>query len=72
VEFVKNKFKKMDFLAQIALLIFFLSPIVLIAGIIVIIKDKKNKKTGVKMVLGSVIIMIIGLGLCAAAINGNF
>lgn len=62
----------MDFLAQIAMLIFFLCPFVLIAGIIIISKNKENRQIGVKMVLGSVIIMIIGFGLCVAAVNGNF
>lgn len=62
----------MDFLAQIALLILFLCPFVFIADIIVISSNKEKRQTGVKMVLVSIIIMIIGLGICVAGENGNF
>jgi hypothetical protein len=40
----------MQFLDSLDFLIFFLSPLVLIVGIIVIISNKEKRQTGVKMI----------------------
>jgi hypothetical protein len=55
-----------DFLGQVIMLILILSPIVFVIGIILAAVSKDTKKLGVKLIIGSVITFIIGLGTCIA------
>ena len=64
----------MDFISSLIGLIFFCSPFAFIAGIIVAVSNKDNvkkKKVGHIMIITSVIVFIIGFGMCLSAVNGS-
>ena len=55
-----------EILASIGMGIVFLSPIVFLVGLIMMIVSSKNKKIGLKLLIGSIIAFVIGFGTCLA------
>ena len=61
----------MEILQNLAMIMIFGSPFVFIAGLIVTAVNKTDRKYGLYMVLGSVIIFIIGFGICLNTWNAS-
>jgi len=57
-----------DFLVSAAIIIVLISVLVFFVGIVFLFIDK-NKKTGLKLIIGSIIAFIIGFGTCFANFN---
>ncbi len=60
-----------DFLIQLSIYLMLISPIISLIGLVMAIASKKNKKTGIKLLIGSSIVFIIGFGTCVAAITNS-
>ena len=61
----------MEFLSSLAMIMIFGSPFVFIAGLIVTAVNNDNRKTGLLLVIGSVICFIIGFGICVSNFGGG-
>lgn len=55
---------KSDTLAGIGMILAIVSSFVFLVGLIIIIASQKNRKIGLKLLIGSVIAFIIGFGTC--------
>lgn len=59
-------FLKSDVLAQFGIVLALLSIPLFLIGLIVAIASQKNRKVGLKLLIGSIIAFIIGFGTCIA------
>lgn len=60
---------KSDLLANLGAVIAMICPVVLIIGIIMAFASVKNRKLGIKLIIGSIICFIIGFGTCLVNLN---
>lgn len=61
----------MEILHTLAMIMIIGSPFVFVTGIIVTVVNKDDKKYGLYMILGSVIIFIIGFGICLGTFSSK-
>ena len=61
----------MEILHTLAMIMIKGSPFVFVTGLIVTVVNKDDKKYGLYMILGSVIIFIIGFGICLGTFSSK-
>ena len=57
-----------DFLASLIIFLMVLSPILFLAGLIVLIVSKEKRRLGLYMIVASAMLFVIGFGACVASI----
>ncbi len=58
-----------DLLGSMGAIIALVSPFVFLTGLLMIIFSEKNRKLGIKLLIGSVIAFIVGFGTCFANLS---
>ena len=57
-----------DFLASLIIFLMVLSPVLFLAGLIVLIVSKEKRRFGLYMILAAAMLFVIGFGACIASI----
>lgn len=66
---MKTLFLRSDTLAQIGIALALISIPLFLIGLILIIASEKSRKTGIKLLIGSIVAFIIGFGTCFANLS---
>ncbi len=61
----------MDFIVQLAIVMIYASPFVLVFGLYITAFNKEKRKLGLSLVIGSIISFIIGFGICSSISIGE-
>lgn len=62
-------FLKSDFLGSLGAIIAIVSPFIFLVGLIMAIVSQEKRKLGIKLLIGSIILFIIGFGTCLANLS---
>lgn len=62
-------FLNSDILGSLGAIIALVSPIVFLVGLLMTIFSAKNRKMGIRLLIGSVIAFIVGFGTCFANLS---
>jgi hypothetical protein len=62
-----------DFILTLLIILIVISPFMFLSGIITIVvcKEQKQKQIGIKLLIASVVIFLIGCGGCLMAFNSS-